>query len=224
VTVETLRHLRVSLILEVTFFLAVYILAALLTPAVPYLLRQPVVAANLRALAEALRPMAHLPAGPRALAIWSNNLRVYLVLVVPALASLWLSRGARAIRAGQALSWICALLAVYVWVSNAILGGLVLAVDASRSHLDAGVLWLGLLPHGVLELFALSWAMAGALAAWYVRDEPFELRQETLSAFAFGVPVTIVLLGLAAGVESYVSPAVLHALAPGLKTFVQPIR
>jgi uncharacterized membrane protein SpoIIM required for sporulation len=217
--------IRVALILEVAFFLAVLLLADGLRAVVPSLMADPALRQAMRELARAFTPIARLPAGPRALAIWGNNLRVYVAVALPAALGLGLESRATVRgwqRLGRGIVWFSAAIAAYVWLSNVADGGLVLAVDAYRSHLAVLPLWMSLLPHGALELFALSWAEAlpvgGLLASGYPNGSRLVLR-----AFGELLPVTVVLLGLAAGVESYISPQVLHALAPHLRRLTSPL-
>lgn len=220
-------QLRFSLILEIVFFLSVYLLAAAVSPAIPGLVHMAAFRQFMLELWRAFGPIAKLPVGSRALAIWGNNLRVYLLLMVAPALSLILGakprRSAISEVARHVLAWLGAVIAVYILFSNVVTAALVIALDAWKVQVPVGILWAALMPHGAFELFALSWVEAFAFTAMFVRHRPETDRRRALWSFVDGLPLTVVCLGFAAGVESYLSPHVIHALVPDLHSGPPPL-
>lgn len=206
-----------ALVAEGLFFLVVLAGSASLSQD-PSLLGSPAARLFLRRLDRTFQPFAGLHPWYRlGFAIFLHNARAFLVLVLAAGASAALAAIERARTvAALALALTLAGTAVF-WLTNAGAAAVVVAAVAHGAGVPPFAVWLSLLPHGVFELFALSWAMvlpvrlawtwlstqSAAAAAGALRDSLWP-----------GVGGVLAVLALAAAVEATVSPRVLHALVP----------
>lgn len=206
-----------TLLTELFFFVAVLALAGALSQE-PAVLASREVRLFLERVNQTFAPLAALHPWYRlAVAIFLHNLRALLLLALAAAVCAALAAFERA-RALAALALALSVAGTFVfWLVNVVTAGVVVAAVA-RTALSAPLLvWLSLLPHGVFELFALSWAMVlPARLAWFwvASGSGAQAASALRDALWPGLGAAVAVLALAATLEATVSPRLLHALVP----------
>lgn len=206
-----------ALVAEGLFFLTVLAGSATLSQD-PSLLGSGAVRLFLHRLDRTFQPFAGLHPWYRlGFAIFWHNARAFFLLVFAAAASAALAaiRRARTV-AALALSFTLAGTAVF-WLANAGAAAVVVAAVARSAGVAPFAVWLSLLPHGVFELFALSWAMVLPVRlawTWLSTQSATDAAGALRDVLWPAVGGVLAVLALAAAVEATVSPRVLHALVP----------
>lgn len=178
---------------------------------------------SLRVLVKRLRrefePVTAIHSWPHlALAIFGHNLELMLPILLFGMLAMWLaSRGGRLVRVAAVLAVTDAVAALLFLLENITVAGLLIGYVAERQHTVPIRVFATLLPHGVFEIFALSWAFSEPLllvwgrlsgVSWQEAAAPFQ------SSMLRGAVYAVLVLALAALIESTVSPVVTRALIP----------
>lgn len=212
------RHTLAALVLEAAFFVLVLSAAGEADQAAARLVPA------LRDLARTLAPLGRLHPWYRlALAIFWHNARPFLALsLLTALAAALLDgRWGQAL--GRLLLALTALGAALFWLANVGAAGMVVGVVAHARGAPPILAWLTLLPHGLWEIFAFSWAVALPFhLAWLRSGRKSQVLPAVAPLIWPGAAAALAVLALAAVVEATVSPLVLHALLPPAAAYVPP--
>ncbi len=214
---EPRAQLRWTLVAELFFFAAVLAVATTVARS-PALLASAAMQRFLRELDQAFVPLASVRPWYRlGLAIFLHNLRAFLLVALAASVCAALAAQPR-LRSIAAAALILAVAgSAFFWAANVFTAGAVVGVVASETGVEPLVVWTTLLPHGVFELFALSWAMvlSWRLAwTWLALGSAEAAAADLLRAIWPTIVGIVAILALAALIESTVSPRVLHALVP----------
>lgn len=210
-------HVLWTLMVELFFFAAVLAVAAALGEN-PAVLGSGAVRLFLRRLDQAFMPFGALHPWYRlAIAIFLHNARALLLVAFAAAVCAALAGASRARTLALAALAVTLAGVCLFWFVNVATAGLVVAAVARAAGVSPLTVWLTLLPHGVFELFALSWAMvlpARLAWTWLATESGAEAANDMRAALWPGIAGAIVVLALAATLEATVSPRLLHALVP----------
>lgn len=214
-----MRHAYWALGFEATFFLATLAFGTSVanmpaTPATDRALRL-----FIRSLRQEFAPVTAIHSWPPlALAIFGHNLELMLPILLLGMLATWLgSRGGRSARAAGFLAAVDTVGALIFLTENVVAAGLLIGYVSRTDGVLVIRVFASLLPHGVFEIFALSWAFAQPvmLVVGLMNGRPLEeVGMENRPGLIRGAAVAVAVLALAAVVESTLSPIVTRELIP----------
>ena len=210
------RHARWALVIELLFFLVSLATAAAVAHSTALGPGSPLARA-LHQMDRTFVPLAGLhPWWRLGLGIFSHNVRPYIAFALVFWLVHALARRGRRRLAGILLT-LEALAAAAFWFANVAAAGVVVGAVAQARHVAPLRVWATLLPHGVFEIFAFSWVMALPLHMawrWLDGNGPAQAASDLARPLWPGTLKVLLVLALAAAIESGISPRVLHALVP----------
>lgn len=208
------RHALWALGFEATFFVATLAIGT----AVAALPESSATARSLNVFVRSLRhefaPVTSIHAWPHlALAIFGHNLELMLPILLLGMLAMWLAaRGGTFAGFFAAIDLIGALLFL---AENTIAAGLLVGYISRLDRLPTVRVFASLLPHGIFEIFALSWAFAQPAVLIYglMNGQALvEVGRENRPGMVRGAVYSVLILALAATIESTLSPVVTRAL------------
>lgn len=172
-----------------------------------------------RSLRQEFAPVTSIHAWPRlAVAIFGHNLELMLPILLLGMLATWLgSRGGRASRLAGFLAAVDTVGALLFLFENVVAAGLLIGYVARTDGIVSVRVFATLLPHGVFEIFSLSWAFAqpAILIAGLVNGRSLEeIGRENRPGLVRGAALAVAVLAFAALIESTVSPIVTRDLIP----------
>lgn len=135
----------------------------------------------------------------KALGIFLNNLRFLAIALAGAALFRWSTP------LGRFLGWCALVYFILEFVANAVIGGVVVVSSARITHAAwPMVLLLGVLPHGVFEIFSYALGFALLMAA--------RTRRGIVGPPAVWALLPVGILAFAALIEALVTPHLIHLL------------